>query len=114
MRLGFGNGACSPGCFARHFSFVVSFFLLLCLFACGICRGHFSLYFKNRSYEKVHFWYILILCSVAPAACVSRISRMFVNLADAGPQPMLPGGANKNSAFGACYSLDGFVKPQSN
>lgn len=40
--------------------------------------------------------------------CVSRISRMFVNRADAGPQPMLAGGASKNFAFGARYSLDGF------
>ena len=36
---------------------------------------------------------------------------MFVNLADAGPQPMLAGGANKNSAFGACYSPMVFKTP---
>ena len=27
---------------------------LLAKFA-GVCRGHFNLYFKNRSYEKMHF-----------------------------------------------------------
>ena len=95
--------------FCSAFHFLLSHFFLLsvcgCLFAelAGVILVFIS---------KLAATYSNILCIVAPALCVSLISRMFVNLADAGPQPMLAGGAKQDFAFGACYSLDGFLKPQ--